>query len=225
MSEYMEKHAVSVLIGAPPGYDGFEVGGVLTNLMLENGSRILLFDEIEKAHPDVFNIFLQVLSDGRLTDRMGRTVSFENAIILMTTNLGAAAFLDDSLTEEQATAAAMEMIGKEYKPEFLNRFAGRQNIIPFRHLTVPVMERIFTREIGKVNAAYRSRNLSVTIADEDRERLCTKMYKPETGARGLPGYIETQIEPKLVDRVIDHPGEGGELVVKFNEKLELGFAA
>ncbi|MGE4250098.1 MAG: AAA family ATPase, partial [Parvibaculaceae bacterium] len=129
MSEYMEKHAVSRLIGAPPGYEGFEAGGILTNAMRKNPLRVLLFDEIEKAHPDVFNVFLQILSDGRLTDNVGRTVSFSESIIIMTTNIGQPHFLNAKLSVEEANGEAIREIEKTYRSEFLNRFAGRQNII------------------------------------------------------------------------------------------------
>jgi ATP-dependent Clp protease ATP-binding subunit ClpB len=204
MSEYMEKHAVAKLIGAPPGYDGFEAGGILTNMMRKNRQRILLFDEIEKAHPDVFNIFLQILDGARLTDAVGRVVSFEDAIVLMTTNTGQPHFLDMSLTWEQQVANAMGDLTTTYRGEFLNRFDGRQNIICFQRLEIASIERIFRREMSKVNDAFAERFISVSMTDGDIRELCAELYDPRTGARGLPGYIKTHIQPTLVNWVLNH---------------------
>lgn len=172
MSEYMEKHAVSRLIGAPPGYEGFEVGGILTNAMRKNPLRVLLFDEIEKAHPDVFNVFLQILSDGRLTDNVGRTVSFSEAIIIMTTNIGQAHFLNPSLTVAEANAAALEKVGKTYRSEFLNRFAGRQNIVCFNKLDLPSIERIVRREFDSMDKTYAGDGINLTVTEADLKAFC-----------------------------------------------------
>lgn len=209
MSEYMEKHAVATLIGAPPGYEGFEVGGLLTNLARKNGRRIYLFDEIEKAHPDVFNIFLQILSDGRLTDRVGRTVSFEDAIILMTTNIGQPHFLDQSLTFAEAEALTMIDLNSTYKAELLNRFAGRQNIICFERLGLESIERIVRREINKLDDAYAESGLRVAISNESLTSFCIAKYDPKIGARGMPGLIKANIEPVIVNSLIDFPEKHG----------------
>jgi ATP-dependent Clp protease ATP-binding subunit ClpB len=203
MSEYMEKHAVSRLIGAPPGYEGFEVGGILTNAMRKNPLRVLLFDEIEKAHPDVFNVFLQILSDGRLTDNVGRTVSFSDAIIIMTTNIGQPHFLNPDFTFEQAVAGAMEDVGATYRSEFLNRFAGRENIICFHKLDLPSIERIVRREFDSMNQTYGRDGISITVSEADLKAFCQARYNPAIGARGLPGFIQTTVEPIIVNMILD----------------------
>ncbi len=208
MSEYMEKHAVSRLIGAPPGYEGFEVGGILTNAMRKNPLRVLLFDEIEKAHPDVFNVFLQILSDGRLTDNVGRTVSFSEAIIIMTTNIGQAHFLNPSLTVAEANAAALEEVGKTYRSEFLNRFAGRQNIVCFNKLDLPSIERIVRREFDSMDKTYAGDGINLTVTDADLKAFCKGHYDPAIGARGLPGFIQANIEPIVVNMILESDKRG-----------------
>ncbi|RYD62428.1 MAG: ATP-dependent Clp protease ATP-binding subunit, partial [Verrucomicrobiaceae bacterium] len=209
MAEYMEKHAVAKLIGAPPGYEGFEAGGILTNAMRKNRNRIILFDEIEKAHPDVFNIFLSVLSDGRLTDNVGRTVSFDESIIIMTTNIGQPAFLNPDLTWDEAQAEAIVELNATYRAEFLNRFAGRQNILCFSRLDVPVIEKIVRREITDLDRSYQGDGVRVTISDADLAAFVQAHYDPRIGARGLPGYIQAKLEPIIADQIIDHPGVEG----------------
>lgn len=203
MSEYMEKHAVSRLIGAPPGYEGFEAGGILTNAMRKNPLRVLLFDEIEKAHPDVFNVFLQILSDGRLTDNVGRTVSFSDSIIIMTTNIGQPHFLNPDLTFDQGVEAAMEEVGKTYRSEFLNRFAGRQNIICFNKLDLASIQKIVRREFDNMNQTYGQDGIEIVVSDDDLQAFCAAHYDPAIGARGLPGFIQTTIEPIIVNMILD----------------------
>lgn len=215
MSEYMEKHGVAKLIGAPPGYEGFEAGGILTNLMRRNAYRILLFDEIEKAHPDVFNIFLQVLDDGRLTDNVGRTVSFADATIVMTTNIGQAHFLDASLTTSEAEAAAMDELNSTYRSEFLNRFAGRQNILCFKSLDLDSIERIVRRELAVLDRVYGERGLRVEMSDEQLKIFCQDQYDPRIGARGLPGFISATLEPALADRVLAEDQPNGTAQVSY----------
>lgn len=216
MSEYMEKHAVSRLIGAPPGYEGFEAGGILTNAMRKNPLRVLLFDEIEKAHPDVFNVFLQILSDGRLTDNVGRTVSFSESIIIMTTNIGQPHFLNADLTVEERVAAALEEVGKTYRSEFLNRFAGRQNIMCFNTLDLASIEKIVRREFDSIDRTYSQDGIRIVLPDADLKAFCRAHYDPAIGARGLPGYILTNVEPIIVNRILDGAG-GKSLTLSFNE--------
>ncbi len=208
MSEYMEKHAVSRLIGAPPGYEGFEVGGILTNAMRKNPLRVLLFDEIEKAHPDVFNVFLQILSDGRLTDNVGRTVSFSESIIIMTTNIGQSHFLNPSLTIEEANVAALEEVAKTYRSEFLNRFAGRQNIVCFNKLDLPSIERIVRREFDSMDKTYVQDGIDLKVTESDLKAFCKAHYDPAIGARGLPGFIQANIEPIVVNMILDSDNRG-----------------
>jgi len=220
MSEYMEKHAVSRLIGAPPGYEGFEAGGILTNAMRKNPIRVLLFDEIEKAHPDVFNVFLQILSDGRLTDNVGRTVSFSEAIIIMTTNIGQPHFLDRALSFEEASAAAQEEVGKTYRSEFLNRFAGRQNIVCFNRLDLNSIERIVRREFDGMDRTYGQEGIRITISDPDLKSFCEAHYDPAIGARGLPGFIQTNVEPIIVNMILDGHS-GGEIQLHYRPETRI----
>lgn len=214
MSEYMEKHAVARLIGAPPGYEGFEAGGILTNLMRRSGFRVLLFDEIEKAHPDVFNVFLQVLSDGRLTDGLGRTVDFRDASIVMTTNIGQPHFLDQSLSADEAEDRARAELSETYRPEFLNRFAGRQNIVCFRRLGLDVIERIVRRELTDLDRVYGERGYALDTVDTDVAAFCRDWYDPRVGARGLPGFITANLEPLVVKELLD--GRSGPARVAYN---------
>lgn len=217
MSEYMEKHAVSRLIGAPPGYEGFEAGGILTNFMRRNGHRVLLFDEIEKAHPDVFNIMLQVLDAGRLTDNIGRTVSFSDAIIIMTTNIGQPHFLNTSLSSEEAEAAAIIDLNHNYRSEFLNRFAGRQNILCFKPLGLDSIEKIVKREIDSLDAVYGEKGIRVDISPEHIAAFCRDLYDPTVGARGLPGFLSANLEPMLVNAILENPEIQGTAVVTYDE--------
>lgn len=212
----MEKHGVAKLIGAPPGYEGFEAGGILTNLMRRSSYRVLLFDEIEKAHPDVFNIFLQVLDDGRLTDNVGRTVSFGDATIVMTTNIGQAHFLDETLSTQEAEAAAIEELGTTYRSEFLNRFAGRQNILCFKKLGLDSIERIVRRELATLDRLYGERGLRVTMPDDQLATFCRDQYDPRIGARGLPGFIAATLEPALADRVLADDAAEGTAIVSYD---------
>lgn len=224
MSEYMERHAVAKLIGAPPGYEGFEAGGILTNAMRKNPNRILLFDEIEKAHDDVFNIFLQILSDGRLTDNVGRTVSFADAIILMTTNIGQTHFLNEELSEEEADNQAFEELGTRYRSEFLNRFAGRQNIVCFKRLGINSIEKIVRREIQNLDDTYSEKSVNIEMGDEALKLFCRDHYNPMIGARGLPGYIQATLEPVVVNAIIDNPNFTGTFDVGYDtEKQTFSF--
>lgn len=209
MSEYMERHAVSKLIGAPPGYEGFEAGGILTNAMRVNRNRIILFDEIEKAHPDVFNLFLQILDDGRLTDNVGRVADFSESIIIMTTNIGQPFFLDMNLTFEAAEKLAKEELDSQYRPEFLNRFNGRQNIICFNRLELDSIERIVTRELTEVTESYKSSDVDVVVTQECITKFCAEKYDARTGARGLPGFIISQLEPQITEYILE--GKTGRL--------------
>jgi ATP-dependent Clp protease ATP-binding subunit ClpB len=165
MSEYMEKHAVARLIGAPPGYEGYEAGGILTNAMRRNPLCVILFNEIEKAHPEVCNIFLQILDDARLTDNRGLTVSCSEAIIIMTTNIGTPHFLDPSIDFATARQQACADLEAKYRSGFLHRFNGRQNIVCFHRLELPVIERIAARELYKLNERIKDAGLQVAIPD------------------------------------------------------------
>lgn len=206
MSEYMEKHAVAKLIGAPPGYEGFECGGILTNTVRKNPMGVYLFDEIEKAHPDVFNIFLQILSDGRLTDNIGRTVDFSEAIIVMTSNIGQKYYLDTSLTDEESKEKANEELCKTYRSELLNRFNGRENIFYFKRLSMETIQKIVKREINNLSKAYEE-DMCIQMSDREIEEFCKDQYDPIKGARGLPGFIKAHLRPKLVDEMLHNNSE------------------
>lgn len=199
MSEYSEKNNVTSLIGAPPGYAGFENGGVLTNAVRKNPNSIILFDEIEKAHPSIFDIFLQVLDDGRLTDTQGRTVSFEHTILIFTTNTGSEHMLNPELDFKVQLQNTLEALNKEYRAEFLNRFGGRENIVAFKVLPKEVIQFITRCQLNKVNAdlAAADVELELTMSDDDIARLCDYEYKPERGARGVDGTFRTNVYPKL----------------------------
>ena len=217
MSEYMEKHAMAKLIGAPPGYEGYEAGGILTNSVRRNPHSIVLFDEVEKAHPDVFNVFLQVLDDGRLTDNRGLTVSFANCIVLMTTNIGQAQFLDTSLTYEESMAATMDELEDNFRPEFLNRFNGRQNIVGFNSLPLKLIEKIAARELQKVNQRIANSGSAVKIhmAPEDISALCRDRYNPVHGARGIPGFFASEVYPRIARKLLAEPETVDQLTITY----------
>lgn len=218
MSEYMEKHAVAKLIGAPPGYEGFEAGGILTNAIRKNPYRILLFDEIEKAHPDVFNIFLQIIDDGRLTDNVGRTVSFENTIVIMTTNTGQPYFLDKSLSFEEAKEKAMEDLNGMYRGEFLNRFNGRENILCFNRLDLPTVEKIVGKKIRELDACYGEQGMHIDMKPEQIKAFCADRYDPARGARGPVGFIESNMEPTIARALLVNPDATGTMKVEYSRE-------
>lgn len=227
MSEYMEKHAVAKLIGAPPGYEGFEAGGILTNSVRRKPVGIYLFDEIEKAHPDVFNIFLQILSDGRLTDNIGRTVDFSEIVIVMTSNIGQPYYLNPELSDEEAKGLATDELNRTYRSELLNRFNGRENILHFKRLPLEVIERIIRREITKLNDSYRARGLEIEMKDSCIAEFCKDHYDLIRGARGLPGYIKTNIRPVIVNHILNHPNEKGKFCAVYNterKNFEISFS-
>ena len=218
MSEYMEKHAVAKLIGAPPGYEGYEAGGILTNAMRRNPYVVILFDEIEKAHPDVFNVFLQVLDDGRLTDNRGLTVSFSEAVIIMTTNIGQSYFLDASLSFDEAEEETKKELDQHFRPEFLNRFNGRQNIVCFNALGLSVIEKIAAREIEKLNTQIKAqgKELSIEITANSLAAICKDHYSPVNGARGIPGYFATKIHPVVAKTLLQSENAVGVMEIEYS---------
>jgi ATP-dependent Clp protease ATP-binding subunit ClpB len=221
MAQYKEKHATALLCGAPPGYEGYEAGGILTNMMLKNRNRVILFDEIEKAHESIYDIFLSILSDSRLTDNVGREVSFNDTILIFTSNIGQPHFLRNDISFEEAEALAMEDLIATYRPEFLNRFAGRENIVFFKSLGLDSIEKIVTREMITLDEAYHDNGLNVTMSQEEIKSFVAAVYDPRTGARGLPGYITANLEPILADRVLD--GFTGTVQIKYNPSLKQFF--
>ena len=203
MSEYMEKASVSRLVGAAPGYVGYEEGGQLTEAVRRNPYTIVLFDEIEKAHPDVFNILLQVLDDGRLTDGQGRTVDFKNTILIMTSNLGSEILLDnvkeDGVISPETKGQVMKLAQAHFKPEFLNRI---DDIITFSPLTFDAIEKIVDKFIGQLSARLSSQEIELKINDDARKWITKEGYDPAYGARPLQRFITTHVETPLAKEII-----------------------
>src|SRR5438309_5170221 len=195
MSEYMEKHTVSRLVGSPPGYVGYEEGGQLTEAVRRKPFSVVLFDEIEKAHPDVFNTLLQILDDGRLTDAQGRTVNFRNTVIIMTSNIGSL-YLLDGITDsgeiqEEARERVMGDLRGHFRPEFLNRV---DEIVLFKPLTLPEIERIVDLQIADVASRLADRRLDLRLSDAARELIAREGYDPVYGARPLRRFIQREVE-------------------------------
>jgi ATP-dependent Clp protease ATP-binding subunit ClpB len=204
MSEYMEKHAVSRLIGAPPGYVGYEEGGQLTEQIRRRPYAVVLFDEIEKAHPDVFNIMLQIMDDGRLTDGQGREVDFRNTIIIMTSNIGSSFLVAENLrTEEDFEKATKEVIASlagYFKPEFLNRV---DDIIVFRPLGKEQLVKIVELRLEDLRRQLAERKISLELTDAAKERILTDGYDPNFGARPLKRAIQRLIQDPLALKILD----------------------
>jgi ATP-dependent Clp protease ATP-binding subunit ClpB len=201
MSEYMEKHSVARLIGAPPGYVGYDEGGALTEAVRRRPYQVILFDEIEKAHPDVFNVLLQVLDDGRLTDGQGRTVDFRNTLIVMTSNLGAEYLV--SLGEDQDADAArddvMSVVRSAFRPEFLNRV---DEIILFHRLRRSEMGAIVDIQLGRLGKLLADRKIEVVLDDPARDWLAEKGYDPSYGARPLKRVVQKYVQDPLAEKLL-----------------------
>ena len=220
MGEFMEKNDVTKLIGAPPGYDGFAAGGEMTNSVRANPYQVMLWDEVEKAHPDIFNVCLNILDDGRCRDNLGRKVEFGDVVMPMTTNIGADHALrvgsgPGDLTEEEAYELTIRDLKKAFRTEFLNRFDGRENIILFRKLNMDTIEKIVFREISRINAFYTSQSIEVRFPEAELREFCNKTYSPEIGARGLPGRIK-RIEAMIVEKTMTTAACGGRLDIGFD---------
>ncbi|MCL2489330.1 MAG: ATP-dependent chaperone ClpB [Propionibacteriaceae bacterium] len=199
MSEYMEKHTVSRLVGAPPGYIGYEEGGQLTEAVRRRPYCVVLLDEVEKAHPDVFNILLQVLDDGRLTDGQGRTVDFRNVILIMTSNLGSQYLADQSLSEAAKRDAVMDVVRAAFRPEFLNRL---DEIVLFDALTPDDLAHIVGISLARLNARLADRRITVDVTDAGKAWLAETGYDPVYGARPLRRLLQTTIEDKLAKAIL-----------------------
>ena len=208
MSEYMEKHAVSRLIGAPPGYVGYDQGGQLTETVRRRPYSVILFDEIEKAHPDVFNIMLQILDDGRLTDGQGRLVDFRNAIIILTSNLGSEVILESTNPEELAPVIA-PLLQRTFKPEFLNRL---DEVIIFRRLAAEHIRRILDLEIAKVNQRLAERQLSLELSPQFAEYLAEQGFDPAFGARPLKRTVQALVQNPLAKEILAGKFPGGSTI-------------
>ncbi|MBP5624269.1 MAG: ATP-dependent chaperone ClpB [Lachnospiraceae bacterium] len=216
MSEYMEKFSVSRLIGAPPGYVGYEEGGQLTEAVRRKPYSVVLFDEIEKAHPDVFNILLQVLDDGRITDSLGRTVDFKNTILIMTSNIGAQYLLDgidaNGEISEEAENEVMDMLRSSFRPEFLNRL---DEIVFFKPLTEENIKNIAKIQIENLSKRLEDRELKLTVTDEALSFIAHNGYEPVYGARPLKRYIQKHVETELAKLILSD-------VVVQGDTIEIG---
>jgi ATP-dependent Clp protease ATP-binding subunit ClpB len=204
MSEYMEKHAVARLIGAPPGYVGYDEGGQLTEAVRRRPYSVILFDEIEKAHPDVFNILLQVLDDGRLTDSKGRTVDFKNTVLIMTSNLGAHLLQSENLESEAAFDAAreqiMQLLRQHFRPEFLNRV---DDVVIFRPLGEEQLEHIVDLRLADLRKQLEPRKITLELTPAARHQLLLTGYDRQYGARPLKRAIQRLIQDPLAIKILD----------------------
>ncbi|MFN7177737.1 MAG: AAA family ATPase, partial [Thermaurantiacus sp.] len=201
MSEFMEKHSVARLIGAPPGYVGYEEGGVLTEAVRRRPYQVVLFDEVEKAHPDVFNVLLQVLDDGVLTDSHGRTVDFKQTLIVLTSNLGSQALstLPDGADAAQARAQVMEAVRAHFRPEFLNRL---DETIIFDRLDRADMDGIVKIQMQRLMKRLESRKIALELDDSARTWLADKGYDPVYGARPLKRVIQRYLQDPLAQMLL-----------------------
>ncbi len=203
MSEYMEKFSVSRLIGAPPGYVGYEEGGQLTEAVRRKPYSVVLFDEVEKAHPDVFNILLQVLDDGRITDSQGRTVDFKNTILILTSNLGSEYLLNginpDGTIQEEAKAQVQSLLRRTFRPEFLNRL---DEIVFYKPLTRENVTEIINLQIGKLNSRLEEQQIKVELTKAAKDAIVEAAYDPQYGARPLRRYVQHTVETMLSKRLL-----------------------
>ena len=203
MSEYMEKHSVSRLIGAPPGYVGHEEGGQLTESVRRNPYSVILLDEIEKAHSDVFNVLLQILEEGRLTDSQGREVDFKNTIIIMTSNIGSQILLenvkDTGVITESTEKAVMNSLNQYFKPEIINRM---DDIVLFKPLSVNDMSLIVDKILTQLNIRLMEQRISIEVSDKAKTWLGEEAYEPQFGARPLKRFVQRQIETPLARKMI-----------------------
>ena len=222
MSEYMEKHSVARLIGAPPGYVGYDEGGQLTEAVRRKPYSVVLFDEVEKAHPDVFNVLLQVLDDGRITDSTGKTVDFKNTILIMTSNIGSQYLLDgideNGNIKPEAEAMVMQDLRAHFRPEFLNRL---DETILFKPLTKDNISHIVDLMVADVNRRLEDRELKVELTGNAKSFVTDHGYDPAYGARPLRRYLQKNVET-LAARIIleGNISEGQTIVIDTDEKGE-----
>ncbi|MCW5723115.1 MAG: AAA family ATPase, partial [Devosia sp.] len=200
-SEYMEKHAVSRMIGAPPGYVGYEEGGALTEAVRRRPYQVILFDEIEKVHPDVFNVLLQVLDDGRLTDGQGRTVDFRNTVIILTSNIGAEYLVElkDGESVELVRGKVLDMVKASFRPEFLNRI---DEILLFHRLGREHMGAIVDIQFGRLEKLLKDRDIDLELTPAARDWLANEGYDPAYGARPLKRVIQREVQDGLAEEIL-----------------------
>jgi len=204
MSEYMEKHAVARLIGAPPGYIGYDEGGQLTEAVRRRPYAVILFDEVEKAHPDVFNVLLQIMDDGRLTDSKGRTVDFKNTVLIMTSNLGSAFLVSDSLKSdkdfEMARESVMHMLREHFRPEFLNRV---DDMVIFRPLGHAQMNEILDLRLNDIRKLLEDRQISLELTEPARQLILASGWDAAYGARPLKRALQRMVQDPLAMKILD----------------------
>jgi ATP-dependent Clp protease ATP-binding subunit ClpB len=223
MSEFMEKHSVARLIGAPPGYVGYEEGGYLTEAVRRHPYSVVLFDEIEKAHPEVFNILLQILDDGRMTDGHGRTVNFSNTIIIMTSNVGSQMIQEYGTNSYEAMKKGVtEALRSVFKPEFLNRI---DETIIFHNLRPDQIHKIVRIQLGHLNKRLADRNLTLEVSDEALNMLAEKGYDPIYGARPLKRAIQHYIENPLAMEILNGNILDDSLISAYVDGDKIRFAA
>ena len=209
MSEYSEKHSVARLVGAPPGYVGYEEGGQLTEAVRRRPYGVILLDEVEKAHPEVFDILLQVLDDGRLTDGQGRTVDFRNAIVILTSNLGSQFLADPALAEAEKREKVMSTVRGAFKPEFLNRL---DDVILFDPLSVEEIEEIVALQIAQLEKRLEPRRIRLDVSERARSILARDGYDPAYGARPLRRLVQREIGDQLAQMILSGAVSDGDLV-------------
>ena len=214
MSEYMEKYSVSRLIGAPPGYVGYDEGGQLTEAVRRKPYSVVLFDEIEKAHPDVFNVLLQVLDDGRITDSQGRTVDFKNTILIMTSNIGSAYLLEgieeDGSIREENEVLVMQELRAHFRPEFLNRL---DETIMFKPLTKADICDIIDLLVTDINRRLRDKELSIELTENAKNMIVEGGYEPMYGARPLKRYLQKHVETLAAKLMLADKAAGGDVIL------------
>ncbi|MBI2235529.1 MAG: AAA family ATPase, partial [Magnetospirillum sp.] len=211
MSEYMEKHSVARMIGAPPGYVGYEEGGALTEAVRRRPYQVILFDEIEKAHPDVFNVLLQVLDDGRLTDGQGRTVDFRNTLIVLTSNLGADILANQMEGHDSAEVRdeVMEVVRAAFRPEFLNRL---DEILLFHRLSRGHMSGIVDIQLMRLRRLLTDRNITLSLDERAMQWLAEKGYDPVYGARPLKRVIQRSLQNPMASLILEGRVKDGDTV-------------
>jgi ATP-dependent Clp protease ATP-binding subunit ClpB len=215
MSEYQERHTVARLVGAPPGYVGYEEGGQLTEAVRRRPYSVVLFDEIEKAHTDVFNVLLQVLDDGRLTDGQGRTVDFKNTVIIMTSNVGSQLILayrggTDQQTYEDMKREVLDALSRQFRPEFLNRI---DEIVVFHSLSREQLKQIVEIQLERLRARLAERHITLELTDQAREYLAATGYDPQYGARPLKRAIQKELETPLGKLLLKGEINDGQAVI------------
>ena len=210
MSEYSERHAVARLIGAPPGYVGYEEGGQLTEAVRRRPYSVVLLDEVEKAHPETFDILLQVLDDGRLTDGQGRTVDFRNVILVMTSNLGSQFLIDPTIDPSAKRESVMAAVRAAFKPEFLNRL---DEVVVFDALTTDELSRIVDLQVRALSARLHERRIALEVTDAARAWLAEQGYDPAYGARPLRRLVQREIGDRLATALLSGEVRDGDTVV------------